>query len=254
MGQLSSRGLIAHARGKTLSLVTVLTIFSALMCMNGCSRKTGPAPTKVTVIGEAMLTNSPDNAVIVVSVVTQSSQALQAQQENAGKIDAVIKAVKAAAGESAEIKTSAYNLQPQQDYRDNKLPKIIGYETRNTLTVTISDLNKVGAVIDAASVAGANSIERVSFGLKDPSVVKGKALAEATRQAMTKAKSIAEAMGGRVSRLVEEQETAYETGNVDITDAMTTAGLSRQRETPVQAGPIRISSRVQLIVEVEAQP
>lgn len=233
-------------------LLVPLVLITMIVFCSSCSRKAGPAPTKVTVIGEAALTNQPDTAVIVLSVVTQSSQALQAQQENAGKTDAVIKAVKEAAGENVEIKTNAYNLQPQQDYRDNKLPKIIGYETRNTLKVTINDLNKVGSVVDAASRAGANSIDRISFSLKDPSAVKGKALAEATQQAMTKARSIAEAMGGRVSRLVEEQETNTEPVSLDKFE--TYSYTEATRVTPVQAGPIMVNSRVQLIVEVEAQP
>jgi len=203
------------------------------------------------VIGEASLNAQPDAAVMIFSVVTQSAQALEAQQQNASKSDAVIKAVKDAAGANAEIKTNAYNLQPQQDYRDNKLPKIVGYETRNSLMVTIGDLTKIGTVIDAASRAGANSIDRVSFILKDNSVVSGQVLAQATRQAMTKARSIAEAMGGRVARLVEEQETPGlgAAGNMAYSDS-----LERQRETPIQAGPINVSSRVQLIVEVDAHP
>jgi uncharacterized protein YggE len=208
----------------------------------------------VTVIGETTLNAEPDVAVIVLSVVTQSQNALEAQQQNATKTDAVINAVKGVVGDNAEIKTNSYTVQPQNDYRDNRLPKIIGYETRNSLMVRISDLKKVGAVVDAASQAGANSVERVSFNVKDSSVVNGKALAEATRQAMAKAKSIAESMGGRVSRLVEEQETVSpQAGEFEITTAMS-YDKQQAKETPFQPGPMRVNSRVQLIVEVDAQP
>ncbi len=239
-----------QTRSRSIPLLLTLTGLTTLLFCSSCTRK-DPPPTRVTVIGEASLNAQPDAAVMIFSVVTQSAQALEAQQQNASKSDAVIKAVKDAAGANAEIKTNAYNLQPQQDYRDNKLPKIVGYETRNSLMVTISDLTKVGTVIDAASRAGANSIDRVSFILKDNSVVSGQVLAQATRQAMTKARSIAEAMGGRVARLVEEQETPGlgAAGNMAYSDS-----LERQRETPIQAGPINVSSRVQLIVEVDAHP
>lgn len=234
---------------RSISLLLALTGITILFFCSSCARK-APPPTRVTVIGEASLNTPPDAAVIILSVVTQSPQALEAQQQNASKTDAVIKAVKDAAGANAEVKTNSYNLQPQNDYRDNKLPKIIGYETRNSLLVTISDLTKVGTVIDAASQAGANSIDRVSFILKDNNVVSGQVLAEATRQAMTKASSIAQAMGGHVARLVEEQETP----GAGMTVNMAYDNLTRARETPVQAGPISVSSRVQLIVEVDAHP
>jgi len=232
-----------------VTVAIVCGAFSYLSC-----KRHAATPTKITVIGETILNAEPDVAVIVLSVVTQSQNALEAQQQNATKTDAVINAVKGVIGNNAEIKTNSYTLQPQNDYRDNRLPKIVGYETRNSLTLRIFDLTKVGLVVDAASHAGANSVDRVSFSVKDSSEVNGKALAEATRQAMTKAKSIAEAMGGRVARLVEEQETVspqVAEREQTITDGYTE---ERSRTTPFQPGPMRVNSRVQLIVEVDAQP
>ncbi|HXD32747.1 MAG TPA: SIMPL domain-containing protein [Pyrinomonadaceae bacterium] len=245
--------LFTNLKTQRASLLLLILLIATTFSCASCSRKTGPTPTKVTVIGDATINTAPDAAVIVLSVVTQAPQAVASQQQNAGKTDAVIKAIKDAGGASAEVKTNGYNLQPQQSFAEGKVPKIGGYETRNSLMVTLSDLTKVGTVIDAATNAGANSIDRVSFIVKDRSKVGGQSLAEATSEAMTKARSIAQAMGGRVIRLVEEQEV--QTGGPGVAEQMydaNTAGLSAR--TPVQAGPIRITSRVQLIVEVEAQP
>src|SRR2546426_2378021 len=127
-----------------------------------CAKKPNHV-TKVTVAGNAVTKVEPDSAVVVLTVITQSPQAITAQQENARKSDAVANAVKATAGPNVELKTSDYSLQPQYDTRDNRLPKIIGYDARNSVIVTISDLKNVGAVIDAASRAGANSVDGVSF-------------------------------------------------------------------------------------------
>lgn len=242
-------------RSRWLWTTTALVLLTGLTA--SCSRTgAAPAATKVTVIGEASLKTQPDAAVITLSVVTLNAQALNAQQENANKSDAVSRAVQDAAGKNAEIKTNAYNLQPQQSYGQSKLPKIVGYEARNSITVTTTELNKVGALIDAASRAGANSVEGVSFILRDTSGSNGQALAEATRQAMTKARSIAQAMGGRVLRVVEEQEqattgpqTEYDRNAITFADSTVST-----RQTPVRAGPLTINSRVQLIVEVEAKP
>ena len=229
-----------------------------LVFLTSCSSK--PAPlTRVTVAGETNMKAQPDAATVVLSVITQNAQALNAQADNARKSEAVIQALKASAGTDQEIKTSDYSLQPQYDDRYNKLPKIIGYEARNSVMVTMGDLSKVGAVIDAASRAGANSVENVSFILRDNSPARGQALAEASRQAMTKAQSIAQAMGGRVVRVVEQQEAGTtgtpsevmaERGYLDVTR---TAGLSA-RQTPVQAGALSVNSRVQVVVEIEAKP
>jgi uncharacterized protein YggE len=193
----------------------------------------------------------PDAAVIVLSVVTQNVQAISAQQENARKSDAVANAIKATAGANAEIKTSDYSLQPQYDYRDDRLPKIVGYDARNSVIVTMSDLNNVGAVIDAASHAGANSVNSVSFILRQTSPARGQALADATHQAMNKAQSIAQALGGRVLRVVEENESATVTGTAAETfDADYRA--NRGTTTPITSGQLNIKSNVQLIVEIES--
>jgi len=244
----------AHRKRIFFAIGSVLLLVFAV----SCSSKTAPL-TRVTVAGETNMKAQPDAATVVLSVITQSPQALNAQQDNARKSEAVIQALKASAGADPEIKTSDYSLQPQFDYRYNKLPKIIGYEARNSVMVTMGDLSKVGAVIDAASRAGANSVENVSFILRDNSPARGQALAEASRQAMTKAQSIAQAMGGKVVRVVEQQEagtTRSPTESaLDYSANSELLGMAKMatRPTPVQAGALNVSSRVQVVVEIQAR-
>ena len=117
----------------------------------------------------------------------------------------------------------------------------------------IDHLKNVGAVIDAASNSGANSIDGISFVLRQTSPARGQALAEATQQAMNKANSIAQALGGRVLRVLEENEASTVNGEMSSNyDAMTTAGLSNRQPTPISTGQLNIKSNVQLIVEIES--
>jgi uncharacterized protein len=108
---------------------------------------------------------------------------------------------------------------------------------------------------DAASNSGANSIEGISFIVRQTSPARGQALAEATEQAMNKAKSIAQALGGRVIRVVEENEAATVSGTGDYS-VYDSNGLSRadttKRDTPITSGQLHIKSNVQLIVEIES--
>ncbi|PYS75790.1 MAG: hypothetical protein DMF66_18320 [Acidobacteria bacterium] len=76
-----------------LFVATVVFVFAA-SCLD---RKEG-VRTRVLVTGESDSKVPPDTAVIVLSVVTQSKAALDAQQQNARKSDAVIQAVKESAG------------------------------------------------------------------------------------------------------------------------------------------------------------
>ena len=239
-----------HATCQTMLLAFAGLLITVLA--GACSSNTSRV-TRVAVTGETNMKAQPDAAVVVLSVITQGAQAF-----NARKSDAVIHALQASAGANPEIKTSDYCLRPQYDERYNKLPKIIGYEARNSVMVTMSDLSKVGAVIDAASRAGANSVENVSFILRDNSPARGQALAEASRQAMNKAQSIAQSMGGHVVRVVEEQEAGAASAMPEarpISGAYEQTSVSRMmgKSTPVESGPLSVNSRVQLVVEIEAK-
>jgi len=208
--------------------------------------------TRVMVAGDSIVQAQPDTAILTIAVVTQNRTAIQAQQDNATKTDAVVRALKAAAGTGAEVKTSGYSVQPQRVYKEGQPPTITGYEARNTVTVTTSDLNKVGAIIDAASQAGSNDISGVSFTLRQDRQARDRALSEATQVALGKARVIANALGGRVVRIVEVQEEGFQLRPpVPVYQTDTLMAKSANVATPIEVGSLEITSRVQVIAEVE---
>jgi len=210
--------------------------------------------TRVMITGDSIVQAQPDTAILTISVVTQNRTAIQAQQDNATKTDAVVRALKAAAGTGAEVKTSGYSVQPQRVYKENQPPTITGYEVRNTVTVTTSDLNKVGAIIDAAAQAGSNDISGIAFTLRQDRQARDRALSEATLEAVGKARMIATALGGRVVRIVEVQEEGFQQRPpVPIYQTETfLAGQAAKVATPIEVGSLEITSRVQVIAEVES--
>jgi uncharacterized protein YggE len=208
------------------------------------------AASKVLVTGDSIVQAQPDTAIVTIAVVTQARTALEAQQQNAAKSDAVVRALKSAMGAGAEIKTSGYSLQPQRVYKENQPPTIVGYEARNSVTVTLSDLTRVGAVIDAASQAGANDVAGISFTLRKDRQARDQALAEATKEALAKAQVIAGALGGRVVRIVEVQEEGFERPRPIAYDTIQTM-RAQSVATPIEVGTLDITSRVQLVAEIE---
>ena len=206
--------------------------------------------TRVMVGGDSIVRAQPDTAILTISVITQGRRAIDAQQENATKTDAVVRALKAAAGTGAEVKTSGYSLQPQRVYKEGQPPTITGYEARNSVTVTTGELNKVGNIIDAAAQAGSNDISGIAFTLRQDRQARDQALSEATKEAMNKARVIATALGGRVVRVVEVQEEGL---RPPVPMYQTEAMMARRGDvaTPIEIGSLEITSRVQLIAEVE---
>lgn len=208
--------------------------------------------TRVNVTGDSVIQAQPDTAILTISVVTQARNALDAQQQNATKTDAVVRALKAAAGTGAEIKTSGYSLQPIRVYKENQPPTITGYEARNSVTVTTSDLNKVGTIIDASAQAGSNEVSGIAFTLRQDRPARDRALSEATREAVSKAQVIAQALGGRLVRIVEVQEEGFQQRPPVPLAQYDTMSMAREKvATPIEIGSLDIASRVQLVAEVE---
>lgn len=251
---------------RNLPRITLLLATAALVSLSAaCSEKKESLRTRLMVTGESDSKASPDTAIVVLSVVTQSTRALDAQQQNARKSDAVIQAVKQAAGPNPDVKTSDYSLQPQREWSSG-LERIKGYEARNSVTVTTPSLDNVGALIDAATQAGANSVDSVRFILREGKEAHGQALGDASKQAMSKAEAMAQALGGRIVRVVEEREGGFPAPaplfpEATYTSAYSSANsnanadfMNSQSRTPVQAGTLNVRSQVFLVVEVETQP
>ncbi len=215
--------------------------------------------TRITVAADAQTKTAPDTALITFAVVTQAKDALAAQQENAKRSEAVKLAVEAVTNNSqAEIKTSNYNLSPDYDYSGAQT-KISSYDVTNSVTISIRDLNLVGNVIDAATKAGANSVEGVNFVIGDNSPKQGDALALATAQAMAKAEAIAKSLNGRIVRVVETYEGGVpllpSSSDVSSNAAANMSNMMSAAKptyrTSVQTGSIETQANIILVVEVE---
>lgn len=245
---------------KSAACVAVLSLMFAAGTASGqTTGTTTSAPvafgaTRVVVSGDALVQARPDTAMISVAVVTQAQTARAAQAENARRSEAMVRALKAAAGAGAEVETSGYSLQPQYNYREGQTPLIRGYEARNVVMVTLGDLSKVGPVIDAATAAGANNIDNLSFTLRRDEPARDQALAAATREALRKAQVMAVAVGGRVGRIVEVQEASVGRPVPIYADAVRAGGMvtseRMQAKTPVEIGSLDIRAQVQLVAEI----
>jgi uncharacterized protein YggE len=139
-------------------------------------------------------------------------------------------------------------------YRENQPPTISGYEARNSVTLTTSELGKLGNIIDAASEAGSNDISGISFTLRKDRPARDQALQEATREALSKAQVMAQALGGRVVGIAEVLEEGFQRPPQPVYQAEAFLAKRDAATTPVEIGSLDISSRVQLVALIEMNP
>jgi uncharacterized protein len=175
------------AAGLVLGLVAALTLPS-LAQSSTPSPGTGGAGRTVTVTGSATIRSAPDEAVVSLGVQTQAPTAQGSLQQNASRMNEVMKAILGDGVKSADIATTWVNLYPNYDSGGTA---IVSYSAQNQVDVTVRDLSNVGSIIDDAVGAGANLSNGIQFQLSDQNQGVERALAEAVANARVKAEALA---------------------------------------------------------------
>lgn len=209
----------------------------------------GQRPPTVRATAEATATAQPDRARINIGVVTQAASAEAAASANARQLEAVIGRLRTVLGPGGEIKTVNYNVHPNYRYpKEGGPPSITGYTASNTVEATTSDLKSVGRVIDAAAESGANAIQSLEFLLKNDRAVRARALAEAALQARANAEAMAAALGLKVERVLEVEES--QPSPVRPMARMQMAELAAAA-TPIAPGPLEVRATVTVTLVVK---
>lgn len=162
---------------------------------------------KLTVIGTASVAVQPDMARVSVGVESKAATVEEASAANALTVNAVIEALQAAGVAQDDLSTENYYVGMEYNYSSFGDPEVKGYNVSNTLNVLIRDMDKIGAVIDAAIAAGANQVYGVTFLSTQEKDVHDEALALAVQEGMRKASLMAMAAGKQLGSLEDMEES-----------------------------------------------
>ncbi len=192
--------------------------------------------------GEVRL--APDMATITLGVSTQAPTAQAAMAANAGQMTAVTAALRRQGLADRDIQTSNISLNAQYQYAQNEPPKLTGYQASNQVTIRVNDLARLGPSLDAVVSAGANQVQGISFGLKEPQAAEDQARVKAAKALAAKADLYAGATGYRVGRLISLSESGgYSPGPV-MPAPMVAARFAKADATPVSAGELSVRIEV----------
>ncbi len=154
-----------------------------------------PEPGTIVVSGTGRIAVTPDVADLRLGVAVSRPTVNAARSEAATLMTAILAAVDAAAVPRKDVRTSLLSVQPRYDYRDGKPPTLTGYELANVVEVTVRDLARLGDVVDGTLVAGATSLDGLSFRVADPAPAEREARLLAMAEARNRADVLAEAAG-----------------------------------------------------------
>lgn len=207
----------------------------------------------LTVTGTAEAAAAPDRATLRLGAVAQAGQAADAQSQVSAVVQKVVDALKKVGVAEADLSTAGISLSPVYSQPSPRgvnngepfTPKITAYRAENTVVARLSDLTKVGPAIDAATAAGANQVESLTFDLKDDTAARARALTDAVKQGRAKAEALAQAAGVRLVYLHDLEESGGVATPVAFGGGVMRA-MAAQAPTPVEPGQVHLSASVTL--------
>ena len=199
----------------------------------------------ITVNGSGETRVTADTAVVSGGGSVRKKDALAAQSA-ANEVIASIRAALAGAGlKEEDISTGYINLYAVYDYSKD-VEEIVAYSANSSLAIKVTDMGRVGEVIDLAFGAGANTLDGVSFSVTDDTEARKEALKAAVEDAKGKAAILAEAAGlGEIEILKIEEGSvfSYDSG-VNNFSRKVYGEAAMDSPTVVQAAKICVSAGV----------
>jgi uncharacterized protein YggE len=234
---------------KTIRIAAVALLVLAAAALAGVGRpdSAGGASAQsegITVNGVGTVESVPDEAQMSFGVQTDAPTSREALARNSAQMEGVLAALKAAGIADQDIQTQDVSVWPKYDTMGEDAG---GYTARNSVTVTIHELAKAGAVTEAATRAGANEVSGPMLSSSRREKLEAQALEAAVDNARKKGEVLAKAAGvglGSVTAMVEGGGTP---GPV----LLEAARASADKAVPIQSGQEEVQATVTITFSIE---
>ncbi|SEH26369.1 hypothetical protein SAMN02799636_00390 [Methylobacterium sp. 275MFSha3.1] len=203
----------------------------------------------ISVVGRASETRAPDFAEVTVGIEARGASAAAALDAASKAVAGVSAQARALGVPPADLGTAAVTLQTATRTVARPGGAVTeepdGYRASNLVTVRLADMDRLGDLLRQALDSGANRIDGVSFGLRDPDKSEAALQVAATRDARSRAEALAEAVGAKLGPLCTLSTTAAGTPYRPALEMARAAPMAAKgRRVPLEAGTIPMSSEV----------
>jgi uncharacterized protein YggE len=244
------------AAPQTSSIVAALVIAGLpVLCGPALAQEPRPRQAIISVAGEGEASVAPDMALLSLAVVRNAKTAAAALSANSAAMTEVLASLRSSGIADRDIQTSNFSIQPQYQQSEPKngvmpAPVVVGYEVSNMLQLRVRDLTKLGGLIDSSVKLGVNQGGQISFTNDKPDVVLTDARKAAVADAMAKAKTLTEAAGVKLGRVLEISEN---TAQPPMPAPMMRMSAAKQMaaDVPVAAGENSYSVTVNVTFALE---
>ena len=212
------------------------------------------ADTEITVRGSGQIYVPADTAVISLGVSARSTDVLKAQSAVNASIAGIRAALLEMGLDPEDINTGYINIWPVYNYNE-EVEQIAAYSVSSSLAIRTHDMDNVGAIIDAAFGAGANTMDGISFSCSDTDEALEQAMRQAAADAIRKANVYAEAGGMTITgvkSVSEDYTSVWDNGsNTVFAKESPAEDASGASPTVVQAAKICVEASITLTVTAE---
>jgi uncharacterized protein YggE len=225
----------------------------------------------LSVMGQGEARGSPDIARVSLGVEARAAQAADASAQAKTIMANVLAAVKQQGVADKDIRTEQYNVhferRPEPPYPPpgpaprsdapakgptpaarvatpaKPLEPEGWYRVANIVEVTVRQIDKTGAIIEAATRAGSNQVFGIRFELEDPRKLEAEARSKAVTDAKARAAELARLAGVQLGPIVSMSEEGGGPGPIYAAKAMDESAQA----VPVEKGELTVTRMVRIV-------
>jgi len=246
---------LCHAKEITsmkaeLSRAAAALVFCVTLVPSLFAQESFVHPRIISVTGTAEIKVAPDEVRLTLGVDSHDKELAVAKANNDHRVKKLMALARAAGVDTKNIQTSALTMGPE--YSDEKIPKLLGYQVSQVITVTLTDLSKYEDFMTSSLRAGVNRVDGINFFVADPKKYREETRLQAVRAAREKAKAMAAELGQTIGKPWEVTEEADMNAQDVTANLFVRYGMSIQKEEPtVAGGEVTIRALVRVSFQLE---
>ncbi|MFC4551397.1 MULTISPECIES: SIMPL domain-containing protein [Halorussus] len=189
----------------------------------------------------------PNQAILRVSVVAEGDDVNAIRQQLAENVSQLRAALENASVSDDQIRTVAYNIDQRYYTTTEKPGRQPEFRGVHAFEITLSNVDRVGRIIDVAVSNGANRVDGVELTLSEER--RREVRADALRDAMNNARGNADVLAQSANLSVTGVHSVS-TGDVSFSPVratVTESGAASDAGTNIESGPVTVSAQVQVV-------
>lgn len=205
-------------------------------------------PGRITVQGAAEVRAVPDMLRLIFRAEAEAGEPAAALAEASRRTRGMLEAVAAEGVAPADMATVEVSLHPISERPTREeAPRIIAWRAASGAAVTLRDLDRFGALLTAATRAGATGLSGFSFEVSTAEALLAEARALAVTDALARATQMADAAGLQLGAVLEISDFG---GHMPRPFAARGMALEAAADMPLAAGESSLSAQVGLTAEL----